>query len=145
MLRIFLRRLLILVPTALFGSILIFALVQIIPGGAAETIAGDESSPETIARIRAQLGLDRPLHEQYLQWLGDALHGDFGRSLLDNRSIGADIADRFPHTLELAVAALAIALLIGVPLGIASAIYRRSAVDGAITGLSGLALAVPEF
>jgi ABC-type dipeptide/oligopeptide/nickel transport system permease component len=145
MLRIFLRRLLILIPTALFGSILIFALVQIIPGGAAETIAGDDSSPETIARIRTQLGLDRPLHEQYLQWLGDALQGDFGRSLLDNRSIGADIADRFPHTLELAVAALGIALMIGVPLGIASAIYRRSTVDSAITSLSGLALAIPEF
>src|SRR5438132_1430411 len=109
--RVLLRRLIILVPTALFGSVLIFALVQIIPGGAAETIAGDDGSPETIARIKAQLGLDRPLHEQYLQWLSDALQGNFGRSLLDNRQIGADIADRFPHTLELAFAALCIAML----------------------------------
>jgi peptide/nickel transport system permease protein len=145
MFRVLIRRLAVLIPTALFGSVLIFALVQIIPGGAAETIAGDDASPQTIARIREQLGLDRPLHEQYLQWLNGTLHGDFGKSLLDNRDIGVDIADRLPHTLELAVAALAIALLIGLPLGIASAIYRRTAVDGAITGLSGIALAVPEF
>jgi peptide/nickel transport system permease protein len=145
MLRLLLRRLLVLVPTALFGSILIFAMVQIIPGGAAETIAGDDASPQTIARIRAQLGLDQPLHVQYLNWLNGILHGDFGRALLDNRQIGADIADRFPHTLELALSALGLALLIGLPLGIASAIYRRTAVDRSITGLSGIALAVPEF
>lgn len=145
MLKVLVRRLLILFPTALFGSILIFGLVQIIPGGAAETLAGDEASPENIARIRAQLGLDRPLHEQYLTWLTDAMQGNFGRSLLDNRQIGADIADRLPQTLELSFAALCIALLIGIPLGILSAVYRRTAIDGAVTSLSGLALAVPEF
>lgn len=145
MLRLLLRRLVVLLPTALFGSLLIFAMVQIIPGGAAETIAGEDASAQTIARIQAQLGLDRPLHEQYLDWLNGVLHGDFGRSLLDNRQIGADIADRFPHTLELAMSALVVALIIGLPLGIVSAIYRRTAVDGAITGLSGVALAVPEF
>lgn len=145
MLRLLLRRLIVLLPTALFGSLLIFAMVQIIPGGAAETIAGEDASAETIARIRLQLGLDRPLHEQYLGWLNGVVHGDFGRSLLDNRQIGDDIADRFPHTLELAMSALVVALLIGLPMGIASAIYRRTAVDGAITGLSGIALAVPEF
>ena len=69
MLRLILRRLLLLLPTALFGSVLIFAMVQIIPGGAAETIAGEDASPQTIARIQAQLGLDRPLYEQYLGWL----------------------------------------------------------------------------
>jgi peptide/nickel transport system permease protein len=145
MLRLIFRRLLLLLPTALFGSILIFAMVQIIPGGAAETIAGEDASPQTIERIRAQLGLDRPLHQQYLSWLNGMLHGDFGRALLDNRQIGADIADRFPHTLELALAALFVALLVGLPLGTASAIYRRSAVDNTITTLSGIALAIPEF
>jgi ABC-type dipeptide/oligopeptide/nickel transport system permease component len=145
MLRLLFRRLIVLLPTALFGSLLIFAMVQIIPGGAAETIAGEDASAENIARIRTQLGLDRPLHEQYLGWLNGVVHGDFGRALLDNRQIGADIADRFPHTLELAMSALVVALLIGLPLGIASAIHRRTAIDGAITGLSGVALAVPEF
>ena len=145
MLGLIVRRLLLLLPTALFGSILIFAMVQIIPGGAAETIAGEDASPQTIERIRTQLGLDRPLYEQYLSWLNGILHGDFGRALLDNRRIGADIADRFPHTLELALAALFVALLVGLPLGTASAIYRRSAVDNTITTLSGIALAIPEF
>jgi peptide/nickel transport system permease protein len=120
MLRLLFRRLIVLLPTALFGSLLIFAMVQIIPGGAAETIAGEDASAENIARIRTQLGLDRPLHEQYLGWLNGVVHGDFGRALLDNRQIGDDIADRFPHTLELAMSALVVALLIGLPLGIAS-------------------------
>jgi peptide/nickel transport system permease protein len=145
MFRLLVRRLLLLVPTALFGSVLIFAMVQIIPGGAAETIAGEDASPQTIERIRTQLGLDRPLHEQYVSWLDGILHGDFGRALLDNRPIGEDIAVRLPHTLELATSALGVALLIGLPLGIASAIYRTTLIDNAITNLSGIALAVPEF
>lgn len=144
-LRIVLRRLLIVLPTALFGSVAIFALVQIIPGGAAESIAGFEASPESIARIQHELGLDRPLTEQYLKWLGALSQGDFGKSLLDGRNIGADIAHRFPLTLELALAALVVALLIGIPSGIVSAVYRHSRIDGAITGLSGLTLAIPEF
>jgi len=145
MVRLIVRRLLLLVPTVLFGSVLIFAMVQIIPGGAAETIAGEDASPQTIERIREQLGLDRPLYEQYLSWLNGIVHGDFGRALLDNRPLGADIADRLPHTLELALAALLVALLIGLPLGAASAIYRRTAADSAITAVSGVALAIPEF
>lgn len=143
--RIVARRFALIVPTALLGSILIFAMVQIIPGGVAEAIAGDEASPETIARIQQQLGLDRPLHEQYLSWLSGAAKGNFGRSLLDGRDIGADMQERVSHTLELASVALLIAMCIGIPMGILSAVYRQTRVDTTITGISGLALAVPEF
>lgn len=140
-----LRRLAALIPTVLFGSILIFGLVQVIPGGAAEAVAGPEASPEMIATIERQMGLDRPLPVQYGSWLWDAVRGDFGRSLLDNRSIGEDIAGRLPLTIELAASALVIALLVGVPLGIASAVRRRTKLDAAVTGVSGLGLALPEF
>jgi peptide/nickel transport system permease protein len=145
MLRLVGRRLVAVVPTALLGSVLIFMLVQLIPGGAAEALAGAEASPATIAAIRTQLGLDRPLHVQYLSWLWNAVHGNFGNSLIDNRDIGEAILDRLPLTVELAAFALLIALLVGVPLGVASAVRRHSVVDSAITGLSGLGLAVPEF
>ncbi len=145
MLRVVSRRLIAILPTAFFGSVLIFMLVQIIPGGAAETLAGADASPELIATIRDQLGLNRPLHVQYLSWLWDAMQGDFGHSLLDNRNIGEGILDRLPVTIELTSAALVIALLVGVPLGVTSAVRRYSAVDSAITSVSGLGLALPEF
>lgn len=143
--QVIIRRLLTALPTALFGSVLIFLLVHIIPGGVAETLAGPEASPEMVAVINEQLGLNRPLHEQYFDWLGKAVQGNFGHSLLDNRDIGQGIADRFPLTMELAAIALLISLLIGVPLGVLSAVKRHTAVDSAVTSVSGLGLALPEF
>jgi peptide/nickel transport system permease protein len=143
--QVIIRRLLTALPTALFGSVLIFLLVHIIPGGVAETLAGPEASPEMVAVINEQLGLNRPLHEQYFDWLGKAVQGNFGHSLLDNRDIGQGIADRFPLTMELAAIALFISLLVGVPLGVLSAVKRHTAVDSAVTSVSGLGLALPEF
>lgn len=143
--QVIIRRLLTALPTALFGSVLIFLLVHIIPGGVAETLAGPEASPEMVAVINEQLGLNRPLHEQYFDWLGKAVQGNFGQSLLDNRDIGQGIADRFPLTMELAAIALFISLLVGVPLGVLSAVKRHTAVDSAVTSVSGLGLALPEF
>jgi peptide/nickel transport system permease protein len=142
---VLLRRLAALIPTVLLSSVLIFGLVQIIPGGAAEAVAGPDASPEMILTIQHQMGLDRPLPVQYGDWLWNMVHGDFGHSLLDDRLIGEDIAGRLPLTLELTAAALVIALLVGMPLGILSAIKRRTAIDSAVTGLSGLGLALPEF
>ena len=143
--QVIIRRLLTALPTALFGSVLIFLLVHIIPGGVAETLAGPEASPEMVAVINEQLGLNRPLHEQYFDWLGKAVQGNFGHSLLDNRDIGQGIADWFPLTMELAAIALFISLLVGVPLGVLSAVKRHTAVDSAVTSVSGLGLALPEF
>ena len=140
-----LHRLIAVIPTVLFGTILIFGLVQIIPGGAAEEAAGPEASVEAIAVLREQMGLNRPLHEQYLGWLGHALRGDLGRSLTDHRDIAKSIGERLPLTIELTVIALLLSLLIGIPLGVFSAINRHNRIDSAITSISGLGLALPEF
>ncbi len=145
MLPVLLRRLAAIVPTVLFGSMLIFGLVQVIPGGAADAVAGADATPEMVATINHQMGLDRPLPVQYGAWLFGVVQGDFGRSLLDNREVGEDLADRLPLTVELAASALVVALLIGIPLGVISAVRRRGRVGAAITSLSGLGLAMPEF
>ncbi len=129
------------------GSVFIFLLVQLVPGGVAAALAGSNASPEVVANLEHELGLDRPLTVQHFRdWqVGRVLRGDFGFSLLDRRNIGEAIAERLPLTIELAGAALIVALLIGVPLGVASAVRRNSTLDSAITGLSGLGLALPEF
>lgn len=142
---VILQRFAAVIPTVLFGTILIFGLVQIIPGGAAEEVLGPEASAEMVQVMRQKLGLDRPLHEQYLSWLGHAAKGDLGRSIIDHRNITQAIMERLPLTIELSVAALVLSLLIGVPLGVLSAIHRHSRIDAAVTGISGLGLAMPEF
>ena len=140
-----LHRLIAVIPTVLFGTILIFGLVQIIPGGAAEEAAGPEASAEAIAVLREEMGLNRPLHVQYLSWLGNAVHGDLGRSLTDRRNIAKAITERLPLTIELTVIALILSLLIGIPLGVLSAVNRHNRIDAAVTSISGLGLALPEF
>ncbi len=143
--RLILRRLATLLPTALLGSVILFLLVHLVPGGVAAAIAGSEATPEVTARIEQELGLDRSLPVQYLDWLDRIAHGDFGRSLFDRRPIADAILERLPLTVELAGLALCIALLVGVPLGVLAASRRHGTVDSAVTGLSGLGLAVPEF
>lgn len=140
------RRLATLLPTALLGSLMLFLLVHLVPGGVAAALAGADATPEVLAQIEQELGLDRPLSVQYLEWLERiVLHGDFGRSLLDRRSIAEAMLDRLPLTVELAALALLVALVVGVPLGIAAATHRQTIVDSAITSISGLGLAMPEF
>jgi peptide/nickel transport system permease protein len=143
--RLIWRRLASLLPTALLGSILIFLLLQFVPGGVAAALAGSNASPEVIANLEHELGLDRPLAVQYWDWLVHVLHGDFGQSLLDRRPIGEAILDRLPVTIELAGAALLVALAVGIPLGVLCAVRRDQLLDRAITGVSGLGLAMPEF
>ena len=143
--RMILGRFAVLVPTLLLGSILIFGMVQAIPGGAAVAILGPEASGEDIAELEAELGLDRPLTVQYGEWLGNLLQGNLGKSLIDRRSIADDLLRRMPRTVELASWSLLVAILVGVPLGIVSAVRHRSGLDAAIIGVSGLGLATPEF
>ena len=142
---VILQRVAAVIPTVLFGTILIFGLVQIIPGGAAEEVLGAETSAEAVAVLRAKMGLDRPLHVQYYDWLSSAAKGDLGRSLTDHRNISQAIVERLPLTIELSVIALLLSLLIGIPLGVLSAINRHNRIDSAVTSVSGLGLAMPEF
>jgi peptide/nickel transport system permease protein len=144
-LRIVGRRLAQLLPTALLATIVTFALLQFTPASPATTIAGPDASPESIAQIEAELGLDKPVVQQYWNWLKDAAMGDFGTSYIDRGAVTELLSQAAPVTLEIAALALVIATLVGVPLGIASAIWRRSIFDESIRNASGLGIAVPEF
>jgi peptide/nickel transport system permease protein len=101
--------------------------------------------PADVERIKAYLGLDRPLHIQYLTWLWGIVRGDFGRSMIDGSPITAHITDRLPATLELTVTAILIGVLISIPLGIAGALRRGSVLDNALTALAVGGYAVPAF
>jgi peptide/nickel transport system permease protein len=140
-----LRRLVAIVPTVIVATVVTFALVQITPGGAAEAAAGPTATPAQIAALKRQMGLDQPVPLQYVQWLWNLVHGNFGQSVINRQDVGAEIGQRLPVTLELTVLALLVALAVGIPLGILSAARRQSRLDAAVRGGSGLGLAVPEW
>jgi peptide/nickel transport system permease protein len=139
------KRFLALLPTAIIGTIIIFSIVQLTPGGVAEAIAGPDATGEFILQIKQELGLDRPLYIQYASWLWQMVHGNFGQSLLTREYITTLIQQRLPVTATIAGEALLIALIVAIPLGIWSASRRGTAVDSTIRTVSGLGLAMPEF
>ena len=138
-------RLLALLPTALLGSLIVFGIVHLVPGGVALAIGGPDASPETIAQINRDLGLDRPLPVQFASWAWGVLHGDLGRSFVSREYVTTLLAERWPVTATLATEALLIALAAGIPLGMYSAIRRGGAADTAVRTVSGLGHALPEF
>src|SRR5256712_4424669 len=101
--------------------------------------------PEDIARLRANLGLDRPFYEWYMSWIWAVLHGDFGRSMIDGSPVMSHILDRLPNTLELTGTAIVIGVLISVPLGVIGALRRGSKTDHVLTVVSVAGFAVPQF
>lgn len=139
------RRLVVLVPTLFFVSILIFSLQQLLPGDAAVALAGEEHDPVAVAAIRARYHLDRPIPVQYGLWLGRVLRGDFGESLRSRIPVRELLASKLPVTIELAVCSMAIALLIGLPAGIVSAVRKGTVVDAAANLLALSGLSVPHF
>lgn len=140
-----LRRLLQLVPVLLLASTAIWAMIYAVPGGPIGAIAGDNASPEQIAAATAQFGLDRPVLVQYADWLWNALRGDFGMSIRGRAPVLELIGQRLPATLQLAVAATIVSLVIGIPVAIASALRPGSWIDRVLSGWSALALGVPTF
>lgn len=140
-----LRRLAQTIPTLLLAAVLTFSLLQVAPGGPASAIAGDDASPEILAQIEAELGLDRPVHVQFRDWLTSAAQGDFGASLVNRVPVSEDLSRAAPLSLELAVIALIIAVSVGIPLGILTAVRRRTLLDEVFRGFSGLGIAVPQF
>lgn len=138
-------RLLVFIPSMLFASMVVFGLVFLIPGGVAASIAGPEASPEQLAELEHQLGIDRPAYEQYLSWLGKTLTGDLGRSYINGADITHQLVVRVPVTFELTLWALGIALLVGVTSGVLAAAYRGRIPDFVVIRGSGLGVAVPEF
>jgi len=140
-----LRRLLLGLP-ALFGVVVVsFALTRLLPGDPAVYFAGAAPTPEAIADLRRTLLLDRPLPQQFTAYLGDLLHGNLGRSLVTGQPVLQDLSTRFPATLELTLTAIALALLIAVPLGVAGAMRKGSGIDHIARMLSTTALSLPSF
>jgi peptide/nickel transport system permease protein len=126
------RQLVLLLGVLLTLSILLFLMLSWVPGQAPEMLlmqGGGAVSGEQIAELRARLGLDRAIHVQYLEWVGKAIQGDFGRSIRTGRPVNQMIAQVMPHTIELALASLLIAIVLGVGLGVLAAVYRNSWVD----------------
>lgn len=129
MLKLVGHRLLATIPLLFFVSLVVFALVHILPGDPAVLFLGEEADADTVARFRALLGFDRPLTVQYADWLQKAVRGDLGRSLRTNQPVTEAILQRLPVTLELLAAALLVSLAIAVPMGIVSAIKHNSGID----------------
>jgi peptide/nickel transport system permease protein len=141
------RRLVALAPTALGVSLLVFGLMHLIPGTIVDQVIGTEAQVGEEGRraVRAFFGLDQPLYAQYLGWLGGVLHGDFGQSWRSGLPVSRMILDRLGVTLELAVGALLVALLVGLPLGTVSAVYENTPLDHLARIASLFSLSVPIF
>ena len=145
MLAYLVRRLALMVPVAFLVSVAVFSLIHLTPVDPAELILGEEHSPQAVTALRHELGLDRPLPEQYLTWIGHALRGDLGRSVRTNQPVVQAIAERLPATLELGIAALAWSVLLTIPLGTIAALRRGSPIDVLTTGFTVAGVSVPNF
>jgi peptide/nickel transport system permease protein len=139
------RRLLLLVPVVLFVSFITFMLIHLVPGDPARVLLGEDSTPEALAALRQQLGLDRPLYEQYALWLNQAVHGNLGESIQLHEPVLQAILQRLPVTIELGVAALLFSLLLAVPLGMTAATQRGSRMDWLLNVSSLLGTTIPPF
>ncbi len=141
-----LRRLAAAIPVVLGVTVLTFLVMHATSGSYVPGLDINPSlKPADIARIRANLGLDRPLWLQYASWLGGMLHGDFGRSLLDGSTVTSHILDRLPNTLELTITAILLGVLLSIPLGVTGALRRGGKVDNFFTVVSTAGFAVPQF
>src|SRR5712692_7960585 len=126
MTRYFAQRFLLVIPTLLGVTVIVFSLLRLVPGGATTALLGENATPEQAAALKHSLGLDRPIALQYVQWVGGALRGDLGKSLLNQTPISHDIAVRIGWTFELGGFALLFSLLIALPIGILAALRRAS-------------------
>lgn len=143
--RFILRRILGTIPVLLLVTFMVFYLIHLIPGDVATTILGEEATPAAKAALRHQLGLDKPLPVQYIDWLWRVLHGDLGRSLTDQTPVAQTIAQRLPVTVELALASFLVALIIAVPAGILGATRRGKLSDYIGTAISFAGMSIPSF
>jgi peptide/nickel transport system permease protein len=139
------RRLLHLIPVLLGITLLVFAFLHLIPGDPAVVMAGERATPEQVAALREQLGLNQPLPLQYLIFLGNLLRLNFGTSIISGVSIAEEIKTRWPATFELSVAAMLVATIIGIPAGVLAAVRKNSAVDNLTMSGSLLGVSLPVY
>jgi|UPI00040CCB72 peptide/nickel transport system permease protein len=145
MLRFIVRRLLQAIPTLFILSLLIFAWFRALPGGPASAMLGERATPQRIAELNETMGLNDPIPVQYLKFLGRMLNGDFGTSTITGDSVLTEIGRHFPATIELAFAALFLAVAFGIPFGYLAARYRGSLFDTGIVISTLVGVAVPVF
>ena len=145
MLNYFLKRLAALLPTVFFVTVIIFALQQLLPGDAAQILAGEDQDPQVIAYLQKKMHLDEPLPVRYVYWIGGVFHGDLGESLRIQQPVLELIQEKLPVTLQLASMAMLIALCIGIPAGIVSAVGKDSAWDYLANILALWGLSTPNF
>jgi peptide/nickel transport system permease protein len=138
-------RLLQVLPTLLLVSMMVFGLQQLMPGDPALVLAGEEHDPQVVAQIRAELWLDRPIPVQYLHWIGNVLHGNLGYSWRIRQPVIELIAQKLPVTLQLSLMAFVIALCIGIPMGVLSAVKKNSFWDYLANGIGLAGLSTPNF
>tara|TARA_R110000751_G_scaffold276236_3_gene377151 strand:+ start:274 stop:1218 length:945 start_codon:yes stop_codon:yes gene_type:complete len=145
MLSFIMRRVLIAIPTIILISIFVFALQHLLPGDPVLAMAGEDRDPETLNFLREKYGFNDPVPVQYLKWLGNALTGDLGISLRTNQPVIALIGEKLPVTIQLATMAMIFALVIGIPAGIVSAIYKGTFTDYLANFVALSGLSIPNF
>ena len=138
------KRFLTIVPVLIGISLIVFSFIHLIPGDPAVAMLGERATPQRVAEVRAQLGLDKPLYTQYFIYVDKVLHGDLGASILRGDPVLRDLVRRFPATVELAISAILIAISVGVPMGIISAVWRNSFFDGfsRLVALAGVSMPI---
>jgi glutathione transport system permease protein len=145
MLRYLVRRLLGVLPTLFIVAVLVFLFVHLLPGDPARLAAGPEATPDTVELVRKDLGLDKPLHEQFVRFLGGALVGDFGKSIRVKRPVGAEIAERFLPTFYLTVTSMGWSVFFGLAIGMVSAVWRNRWPDRVGMTLAVSGISFPAF
>lgn len=145
MARYLVRRIVLLVPVMLVVATFAFLLIHLVPGDPAAMILGDMASVDDVERLREELRLNEPLPVQYVVWLGKILKGDFGKSLYSHQPVLQMLADRAQPTLILSISSLLVAVVIGIPTGIAAAIKRGTRIDAVILSVAMFGAAIPGF
>ncbi len=145
MIRFLIRRLILTIPVLFGVATLVFSLIHLVPGDPVVAMLGETAAPEDVARLRRQLGLDRPLPVQYAAFLGGIARGDLGTSLRTNQPVVSAITDRMPATFELAIAAMLVAIVVAIPLGIIAAVRAGTHVDHAATTVALVGISMPNF
>lgn len=145
MIRFLVRRLLLTVPVLLGVATLVFSLIHLVPGDPAQAMLGEGASAEDVAELRHRLGLDRPLLVQYAEFMGGLAAGDLGSSMRFDRPVTRVILERMPATFELAAAAMLVAIVGAIPLGIIAAVWKGTAIDHSAMTLALLGISIPNF
>ena len=145
MLQFLLKRLATIVPTLIFVSMLVFGLQQLLPGDPAKILAGEEQDPSVVAHLRAKMHLDEPLPVRYAYWIGGVFRGDLGESVRTQQPVLDLVLEKLPVTIQLALMAFVISLLIGIPAGVISAVLRGSWWDTAANAVALSGLSTPNF